>query len=393
MKRIFTFWCLIIVSIPFLSQAQDTKMFIFGHSLIDHRPPAIPTPSDETTVPHWMYLLCQASGRNFAAGGQYGFLPQHANLPPIAQWGYDIVPGVWESDTEPFSNADITTILITAGNFMQWQDPNLEYPSDPGVTPVSATEDIVDWVATQEEGVDYYIYENWPDMAGFLGNGFPPSQSEFAQYDTYTQGEFHDWWIQYQDFLLASRPDINIRMIPVGPILGKVLIQQFGNQIPFSELYEDDAPHGRPTLYFIASLVTYMGIYNEKAPVSFNVPNIIHATIRDNYLSIVDFIWNELQNFNDNSGKSRVFYKTTSTGSPNFETTAIYPNPIRDSFYFDGKSKVVALKIYNMTGVEMYSLDQLDVAQMIDVSFLSSGIYILGLTTNNGIESYKMVVE
>lgn len=390
---IFLFLLIYSISLSLHAQVYDTKMFIFGHSLIDHRPPATPTPSNETTVPHWMYLLCQEAGTNYAAGGQYGFLPQHANVPPIAQWGYDIVPGVWESDTEPFSAADITTILITAGNFMQWQAPNLEYPGDPGITPISATETVVDWVAQQEDGVQYYIYENWPDMAGFMGNGFPPTQSEFVQYDNYTQGEFHDWWIDYQDALLVSRPDINIRMIPVGQIIGKVLFEQYSNSIPFAEIYEDDAPHGRPTLYFLASLVTYMGIYQEKAPSSFNVPNIIHQQIRNNYTSIVDFIWYELQSFNDNSGESRVFYDTTPTENPNLETAAIYPNPVRDSFYFDGKDFVTSLKIFSMMGVNLKTYDNLNNPLTIDVSDLQSGVYILELTTLAGKDWYKLIVE
>ncbi|NND04794.1 MAG: hypothetical protein HKN87_00320 [Saprospiraceae bacterium] len=135
-------------------------MFVFCHSLIDHRPPAIATPSDETTIPHWIYLLAKEAGRSYAAGGQYGFLPQHAALLPFAPWGYDSVPGVWESDTKPFSSADISTVLITAGNFVQWQASTAEYPGDPGVSQISANNDIIDWVNQQESAVRFYMYEN-----------------------------------------------------------------------------------------------------------------------------------------------------------------------------------------------------------------------------------------
>jgi len=87
----------------FTIYSQTTiNQFIFGHSLIDHSPPLIPTPSNETTVPHWIYLLAQEAENSYAAGGKYGFLPQHAMPPYFAQWGYDIVPSVWDSDYEPF---------------------------------------------------------------------------------------------------------------------------------------------------------------------------------------------------------------------------------------------------------------------------------------------------
>ena len=52
------------------AQIDDVRLYAFGHSLIDHRPPAIPTPSDETTILHWMYQIAQDAGHTFAAGGQ-----------------------------------------------------------------------------------------------------------------------------------------------------------------------------------------------------------------------------------------------------------------------------------------------------------------------------------
>lgn len=300
---------LLLLSILLSAQTQDKRIFVFGHSLIDHRPPAIPTPSDETTIPHWLHLLATAAGHTTATGGQYGFLPQHANVPPIAQWGYDIVPGVWESDTEPFSAADVNTILLTAGNFMQWQGPAEEYPGDPGVTPINATETVFNWVNQQEAGVDYFIYENWPDMAPYLGSGMPPSPTEFANYNAYTLGDFHDWWLAYHDALLASLPELNPRMIPVGPTIVKLLQDPtLGlDDIPLLELYEDDAPHGRASLYFLAALVTYPAIFGEPAPATYVPPTIVHPDIRTAYAEINTFIWAELQAFTDEAGNSRVF--------------------------------------------------------------------------------------
>ena len=115
MKFTLTLILLLVISLNGLAQQDTIRSFIFGHSLLDHRPPAIPTPSDETTVPHWLYLLSKYAGKYYGSSGQYGFLPQHANLPPISQWGYDSVPPVWESDLEPFSAADFTTANGVAG--------------------------------------------------------------------------------------------------------------------------------------------------------------------------------------------------------------------------------------------------------------------------------------
>lgn len=285
------------------------RTFIFGHSLIVHDPPAIATPSNETSIPHWMAELSTVANFEYAVGGQYGFLPQHANLPPISQWGFDSAAGAWESDTETFSEASFNSILLTAGNFVQYQSATTPYDGDNpnNTSPVSATVAIFDWVETQESDVSYYIYENWPDMAGFLNNGVPASVTEFENYNDYTLSEFHNWWLAYHETVLQQRPDLNVKMIPVGPIISMLLTETDLANIPFSELYEDDAPHGRPTIYFLAGLITYMAMYGVEAPADYEVPNTVHELVHTNYEITVDFIWQELESFKDVEGNSLVF--------------------------------------------------------------------------------------
>jgi len=284
------------------------RTYIFGHSLIVHDPPAIATPSNETTIPHWMHLLAEAANFDYAVSGQYGFLPQHDNLPPISQWGFDLVTSAWESDTESFAEANFNTILLTAGNFIQYQPAGMPYEGDnpDNTTPVGATVEIFDWVETQEPGTTLYIYENWPDMAGFISS-FPPSEQEFAEFNDYTTGDFHDWWLDYNDMVRTQRPDLNVKMIPVGPILARLLTDTNLSSIPITELYEDDAPHGRASLYFLAGMVTYMAMYGVETPETYEVPDIVHETIRMNYSETVAFIWQQLENFNDDAGNSLVW--------------------------------------------------------------------------------------
>ncbi|MTB52536.1 hypothetical protein [Lewinella sp. W8] len=304
------FFLVLLVLGPVFCSAQTERLFVFGHSLIDHRPPAIATPSDETTVPHWMYLLALASGKDFSAGGQYGFLTTHRNLPPTSQWGYDLVPGVWESDTEAFSEADVTSVLLTAANFIQNDIlPGQDYAGQPGVSPVSATEEIFDWVSLQEPGTRLYIYENWPETNLAIPNPtYPLNDAEFTAYNLHTLGSFHTWWVDYHDLVRASRPNLQVKMIPVGPILADLFEGNLGNQIPYTELYEDLDPHGRATLYFLAAMVTYSAIFQERVPQGYVVPDIVHEEVRNNYVAISDFIWNELRSFNTPDGQSRVFF-------------------------------------------------------------------------------------
>jgi len=194
---------------------------------------------------------------------------------------------------------------------MQWQGPDVPIPGQGSMTILSATEDIVDWLEQQEDTMGIYIYENWPDMAGYLSNGFPATESEFTNYNNYTLGEFHDWWLDYHDLILASRPDLGIKMIPVGPLLAELFSNTVLSDIPISELYEDDAPHGRATTYFLAGLITYTAICQTEAPLSFVVPEIVHPIVRDNYGMVACFIHDYLINFTDANGQSRVFAPST----------------------------------------------------------------------------------
>jgi len=391
--------CFLILGIYSLTIAQnDTRMFIFGNSTIDHEFQVIPTPSDETKVPHWFYLLSQEAGYTYSAGGQYGFLPQFANLNFIAQWGYDLVPGVWDSDNEPFSDADINTVLITGANFIQWQPPYVEYPSDPGITPLSATEDVMDWVMLQGDDPNIYIYENWPDMAPYLGSGFPPNSSEFATYNDYTLNDFHDWWLEYQDSLLIARPAINVRMIPIGPIIAELVTTGPLNQTPITELYEDDAPHGRATVYFLAGLITYMAIHEEEAPSTYSVPSIIHADVQNNYATIVSEIWTYLQNFNDDNGDSRVFFETDITNGTDVlldqNSITVYPNPTLGYFQIEGTLANYQIEILDSMGNTVQNLNSTGNSLTIDISSLSAGLYFIQIIhNNNGILSIQKILK
>lgn len=383
MKLLLAFALLVSGNVMTFAQVDPARIFIFGHSLLDHRPPAIPTPSNETTVPHWLYLLSEEAGYDLAAGGQYGFLPQHADLPPIAQWGYDIVPGVWDSDLETFAEADINTILITAGNFMQWQGPAEAYPTDPGVSPFSATLDILDWVQDQGDAPRYYVYENWPDMAPYLQNGFPPNEAELSAYADYTNGAYHDWWIEYHDLILAERPELEVRMIPVGPILEKIIDILWGNtEVPILELYEDDAPHGRPSIYFLAALTTWMAIHQEKAPAGFVVPEIVHADIQQSYQEIVDLIWEELLLFNTPNGQSRVFFELANAVIPASSNERPYwvPNPSGGSIALGAANEYHQLEVFSMLGDRVFFQDKVPPKAQLSLEALPAGSYWLRMT-------------
>tara|TARA_A100001015_G_scaffold321302_1_gene451331 strand:- start:603 stop:2003 length:1401 start_codon:yes stop_codon:yes gene_type:complete len=289
---------------PPSASVTDIRMFIFGHSLINHE--YTPDPTEEKKVPHWLYLLAQASGLQYAADGQYGFMRSHADFSNIgAQWSFQLTPGVSTNENTDFSNVNYNLILSTPLNFVQYQAPDQPYYDSLTVSPLSATLSVFDQSRLAHPNIPFYIYENWPDMGGY---GNFPGGIDIARYHNDTiSGGHHIWFTQYHNSLLAARPGSNIKMIPVGPVISRLLRDTSLSGIPLTDLYEDNAPHGQPTLYFLASLVTYMAIYQTPAPASFNPPSTVHPLVRNNYSMVVNTIWGHLQNFNDSSGNSLVF--------------------------------------------------------------------------------------
>lgn len=279
-------------------QTTDLRTYIFGHSLISQDYyNVVDIPSQETSIPHWMVYFAAATNVEYAVSGQYGFLPQHDDLPPTAQWGFDLATPAWDSDYETFAEADCNTVLLTAGNFIQYKPSHENYDGRASDTsPLQSTLNIFDWVETQEPGMKYYVYENWPDMAGYI-QSWPASSSEFDNYNEYGLGDFHDWWVEYVDSLQSQRPDLDIEMIRVGPVLVKIFEGTQIGDLPITELYEDDAPHGRATTYFLASLITYRVMYGVHVPSNIEVPETVNAIVATELPEVMEIIERELDNF------------------------------------------------------------------------------------------------
>lgn len=379
---------------------NDVQLYTFAHSLIDHRPPLVTTPSDETTILHWIYDISQNSGKTFATTGQFGQLNNHVDdLPPNSNFGYDSVPFSWDETQTTFKNSSLNTILLTVANFIQYQSPSGPDPSDPMERSIiEKTETLFDWTNTELPNMRYYIYGNWPEMD--LQNAYPPTlplQSEVDEFHDLTigtTGNFASWWLDYQDLIVTSRPQLNTKLIPVGMVISKILRDVIPNQIPFNELYEDSAPHGRATIYFLAGMITYMALYEENVPASYMPSNIISPIVRNNLETVRNFAWLELNNFNFPNGDSRVFY---SESNLNVENTIknifnITPNPVANTFKIQSKLQLSNnISIYNLNGTLINTFRNIKSSDNINIGHLSSGLYFIEIKNSNGTFNSKLI--
>ncbi|HMO39995.1 MAG TPA: T9SS type A sorting domain-containing protein [Saprospiraceae bacterium] len=342
-----------------------------------------------------MYLLAQQAGHRYGVGGQYGFLTDHANnLPPRGYWNFEhFSDGYWDQEMGLFSVSGFNNIMFTIENFIQHSglrpSERLGWYNNGADSPFSLSLRIIDHVNEQLLGPRIYIYENWPAVnPDGSGLSFPVSAQAFSEYHNIVLGDFHNWWLELQDLIIQARPELNVRMIPVGPIISKLLTETPLVNIPVTEWFYDGV-HGTPSLYFLAGLIHYMAIYQEPAPADFrDIAATIHPMIQNDYNNMVNFIWQELQQFKDKQGKSRVFLErdvTTGLSKSADAQIILYPNPVNDVLYLDHNTvHQEMVHIYNNTGTLLISSQE----RQINVRHLPSGLYV-ALINNQVIKFIK----
>lgn len=279
----------VMASTPALADgSNDVKTFMFANSLVHHL-----SDTDETAVPHWLGFLAKADGKRFAVDGQWGFLRNFAEtLPPVPNWSFKSVRGAWNSDRTSFGKAGFDSVIFNTANFIQYQPANAPYEGDnpTKTSPLEAAETLVKWVKEQSPTTRIFMYEGWAEMSGF-SRKFPPSNRGLKKYHAANQGAYHDWYVSFAADLNNAVPDANVTLIPVASVLSELLTSSGLKDIPATDLYSDDAPHGTPSLYFLAAMITYPALFDAPLPETLDIPDTVHPDIIAAYPDLATQIW------------------------------------------------------------------------------------------------------
>ena len=261
--------------------AKDARVYFFGNSLLNHL-----EGGHETTVPYWLAQLAKADNKSFAADGQWGFLRDFARKgKPISNWSFKGVRPSWDRDNVAFASVPFSAIVTNPGNFIQYQAPDSPYD---GANPDNASplSTLIKLYDTHVGPRPVLVWEGWAEMAGIAGN-FPPRARGERKYQAFNRGDYHDWYVELVKQFQAERPDSDVALVPVASVLSTLFSEAPLNKLEATDLYIDDAPHGTPTLYFLAALATYPALFDAPAPVMDGVPDTIHPLVRDNQGPII----------------------------------------------------------------------------------------------------------
>ncbi len=269
--------------------SPEREVYVFGNSLVHFL-----GQEAHSNTPYWLAQLAQADGARLSLDGQWGFLRDFSdNLPPEPNWTIPGVSNHWDPGRGAFGDAGFDAVLITPANFLQYQVSDAPYPGNnpTGTSPMDAILTVADWVEGHAPGTPLWIYEGWPDMASVAGN-YPPSARGMRRYHDYTLGAYGVWYDDLLDKLRAARPGQPVQLIPVARVLSE-LLEEGGplQDVPAQALYVDDAPHGTPSLYFLAAMVTYSALYGAPPPEGYAPPPEIDREFAAVYPQIAAHVW------------------------------------------------------------------------------------------------------
>lgn len=254
-----------------------------------------------TSTANWMRRLAVAApngGNVYTCGWQFGFANGWVT-PPAAQ-GQEVAPSPHMSGNSWTGGNLIEVVEFVPDNFSgPTFDPNVT--NDLGFVYQTRLLELIDaWQTNAPHPTPanrvYAIYAGWPDM-GSYGDPATISAGQITNYINWGLGGYQTWMELLVSRLQAARPTLNIRLHNVNRAVLRTWRDTVVSTIPAGTLFEDDAPHGRSTWYFLAAVADYIELYNEKPPAGFVFDGSwgVNATVTSNYQTIVDHIWGVLR--------------------------------------------------------------------------------------------------
>lgn len=274
---------------------KTRDVFAYLNSLHNHDAGA---GNENTSTANWIARMVPAApngGNIYTCGSMFGFASGWT-IPPMAG-GQEVATSPHMSGTSWAGGSQIEVVEIVPDNF---EGPTVD-PSVSNGLGFAYVPRILQIIDAWEQNAPnpnrvYAIHGGWPDM-GPYGDPATLTVPQRNNYITYALGAYQTWLELMETQLRAARPDLNIQLFKISEATILAWRDTVVNTIPASTLFEDNAPHGRSTMYFLAAIANYIELYDEMPPAGFefNPAWGVSPIVVSNYQSIVDYIYNTLR--------------------------------------------------------------------------------------------------
>jgi hypothetical protein len=244
-----------------------------------------------------MAAQAPGGGNTYTGGRQFGF-PDAWDAPPSDGQGQEDVSSPYVVGEGSWTGCSQVEMLEFVPDNFEGPNYSPDSPNGMGFTYTTLLLGLIDAWETNAANANrrYVVYAGWPDMGAF-GDPTTLSPTEIADYQIMGLGAYQTWLETMVSMLQAERPSLDIRLHDVNRVLLMTWRDTVVSTVAAGVLFEDDAPHGRATWYFLAGVAEYIEIFNEKPPVGFTFDPgwDVDSIVTTNYQDIVDYIWGVLR--------------------------------------------------------------------------------------------------
>lgn len=283
------------------AQTSDTvDMYYYKNSLHNHLVTGNSEATASTNVGNWIarFTTTPSNPKVATLGSVFGFFPQWSVPTNANNFHTEISTPHLEKWTASWTGAkEIDLLGFVPDNF----DGQAFDPSDTinmGQAYVTKLLYLIDEWETNAPNANrrYVVYAGWPALNRYGATNDDPSTltaTAIANWHTYGLGDYQDWMELLVARLKSARPNLDIRLHNISKAVLMCHQNTVVKDIRPELLFEDLAPHGRSTWYFLAAVAEYIEIYGEKPPANFEFKSEwgVDSAVTSNYQSIVDYIW------------------------------------------------------------------------------------------------------
>lgn len=287
-----------------------STFYVMGHSLFTYDGGDTAVPTQWTRTGEWLGEFAANESYASIGGGDFGQLSSlntawttRGTAPTAAGYSYPAnTSPFWTSGS--FADQNFTHFYFMASNFEQ----NSESPTGTYLTEALT---MIDRLNAESSTAEMLMYIHWPEpnLSGTVVDPANLTAGEWTTYNAYTvdqtPGGYLRWHTDWYDAIVAARPAITVRAIPVGPIIADLLENEaYMSTLTYTDMYGDGSPHGSENCYLLSGLISFIAVYGTIPDLtSYTAPvgtSQLHTAITNNLQSIANYVDTRLTYYNNN---------------------------------------------------------------------------------------------